>query len=910
MVDFHLSVLTGATGAGQESSPLEDVLRDALQATGQADRWHVVEGSPLWCSVLPTGAPQPKQGWKLHLSATPASAGTVLERALPILLAGTSAFKFARTPAHVAELNARHTPRGHSGKFITVYPSSDAEAVRLAAELHEATVGLAGPRVLSDRPYAAGSVVHYRYGAFVEERRISNDGMYAWVIFDPDGNPVEDKRVGQYLPPSWALCPFPVSTTDRPAAKAGDSQGVLVGDRFLVRKAIRHANKGGVYWALDTRTGTEAILKEARPHVAVDAAGRDVRDLLRGEARALEALGPDGPAPRLLALFEQSGHLFLAEERVPGESLREWVLDRIRAGGWRRDIPDALRMARRLVELMDVAHRAGLVLRDFTPNNIMVRPDGELYLIDLELAVLPETDDDAPGGAGTPGYAAPEQMRGAPAAVEADYYSLGANICFLLTGSTPDLLPEFPEPRPQRERLAEWFGVRRTPEQPELLTELVLGLMDPDPARRWTTTDAREALGSIGATESLTARELSPASVEPAPRSSDEERWDEAVDGILGHLLTTMDPTDRERLWPASCSQGSPDPCIVQLGAAGILGVLTRCLELTGAARLPEAVATAGGWLSRRVRADADRPPGLYFGQAGIAWALYDAGRAVSDERLISHALELAAAMPVSSPNPDITHGTAGIGLALLHLGRSAGREDLVQRAGESADVLVSSATEDEDGLVWGTPAAFESRLAGGRYYGFAHGTAGVGAFLLATGRPDCVDLARRAGETLLASATVSDGLALWGPGPGDETTAPYWCHGSSGIGSFLTRLYRVTWDDRYDKVARMAAKAVVENSSRGVLGQCHGLAGNGEFLLDLAETGDRADHEALAAEVARIILASRARQDGHLVFPDEEGAVSSTWADGTSGILSFLLRLRYRSPRMWMVKPADGDRR
>jgi hypothetical protein len=73
-------------------------------------------------------------------------------------------------------------------------------------------------------------------------------------------------------------------------------------------------NKGGVYRAVDTRTGAEAILKEARPHVAVGESGQDVRDLLRPKARALEAVAPSGLAPRPLALFEQAGHLFIAEE--------------------------------------------------------------------------------------------------------------------------------------------------------------------------------------------------------------------------------------------------------------------------------------------------------------------------------------------------------------------------------------------------------------------------------------------------------------------------------------------------------------------------------------------------------------------------------------------------------------------
>ncbi|MDX3333358.1 hypothetical protein PV620_17525, partial [Streptomyces sp. ME02-6978a] len=47
---------------------------------------------------------------------------------------------------------------------------------RLARRLHAATLGLRGPRILSDRPYAPGSLVHYRYGVFGGVRTTTNDG--------------------------------------------------------------------------------------------------------------------------------------------------------------------------------------------------------------------------------------------------------------------------------------------------------------------------------------------------------------------------------------------------------------------------------------------------------------------------------------------------------------------------------------------------------------------------------------------------------------------------------------------------------------------------------------------------------------------------------------------------------------
>ncbi|MGH3803923.1 MAG: lanthionine synthetase LanC family protein, partial [Pseudonocardiaceae bacterium] len=435
--------------------------------------------------------------------------------------------------------------------------------------------------------------------------------------------------------------------------------------------------------------------------------------------------------------------------------------------------------------------------------------------------------------------------------------------------------------------MAEWLAVREAPDSPAAIHELILGLMGDEPGSRWTTVDAKDALAAVRKPprRRLPARSLPGRDLGIDDSRLDDQLWRQVIDGSVGYLLASMNPADDEQLWPASCAHGPADPCALQLGAAGVLGVLTRCFALTGDQRLPEAIATAGSWIDQRLRADGKRSLGLYFGEAGIAWSLYEAGRAIGDDRLAGRGLALAETLPVSSENPDLTHGTAGIGLTFLHFWLATNNEEFAQRAGKSADELVASASEEPSGISWGTPAAFQSRLAGGRYHGFAHGTAGVGytllAMALATARSDCLELAYRAGETLLANAIVKDGVAQWGAEPGDDATAPYWCHGSAGIGTFLIRLHRATGDDRFFKLADMSAQAVVENSWRGVLGQCHGLAGNGDFLLDMAEAAGGQQYESMAHQLARVIVASRAYREGGVVFPDERGSPSPVWADG-----------------------------
>ncbi|WP_371674932.1 class IV lanthionine synthetase LanL [Streptomyces sp. NBC_01276] len=878
---------------------LEDLLRRALDATGEGARWST-DADEMWCRLTPLSATRQQQGWKLHVSATSASAPAVLAKALDVLLRDRSAFKFARSLEQVSALNSRATPRGSSGKFITVYPRSDTDAARIALELHQATAGLAGPRILSDQPYAVNSLVHYRYGAFVGRRRLSDEGLLVWFIEDPDGNPVEDIRTGQYSPPSWAVSPFPASVPAPPRTEEEAPGPVLLGGRFSVREAIRHTNKGGVYRGTDVTTGAPVVIKEARPHVEADASGCDVRDWLRAEARTLGNLTGTGLAPEPLAMFEHGGHLFLAQEEIPGVPLRNWVAEHFRDVGSERYRTDALAQTGRLVDLLAAAHACGCVLRDFTPANIMVRPDGELRLIDLELAVLKD-DAALPTTVGTPGFSAPERLADAPVSPTADYYSLGATVCFVLAGKIPNLLPEEPATRSAEQRLAEWLAAcERTLRLPDGLPEMILGLMKDDPAERWDPARARAALRR-------TARPL-PAHPAAGPTGEDpgHDATAAAVAGIVEHLLDSMTPRDERRLWPVSTMAGETDPCTVQQGAAGVLAVLTRYFELTGDPRLPETISTAGHWIAARTDTRSTRP-GLHFGGRGTAWALYDAGRAVDDRTLMDHALALALAPQEPTPSHDVTHGSAGSGLAAAHLWHRTGAPRLAELVADAADRLAAAARPEPAGVSWPVPAEAVSKEAGKRYLGFAHGTSGIGCFLLAaaavTNRREHLDLALAAGEELVATALTVGETAQWPAQAGNVPTAPYWCHGSAGIGSFLIRLWQTTGDDRFGDLARNAARAVVERASRAPLTQCHGLAGNGDFLLDMATaTGDPA-HRTSAEDLARLIVAERAHRDGHVVFPNEYGDVSTGWSDGSAGILAFLLRTRHTDSRHWMIQ-------
>jgi tRNA A-37 threonylcarbamoyl transferase component Bud32 len=921
-----------------DSELLLDIVRAVLSRAGNTG-W-TVESGEFWCLLTPPRWRMRDQGWKLHVSATQLAAPLVLARVAEVVVRTGSAVKFARGLSQLGELLSNQSNRSQGGKFVTVYPADDEQFRRLAAELDRVTDGLPGPVILSDRPVRPGSLVHYRYGVFGAEPVLGNDGVFRSMLTGPDGRQVPDERQAWFSPPPWAEAPLPGHESEpapepapepdsgpapvpRPAARsepAAELAAVLVGDRFVVRSGVRHSYRGGVFRATDQWTGADVILKQARPHVLGALTGADARDWLRHEAEVLDQLAPLGLAPRKVALVTHQENLFLAEETVPGVTLRQWVADRV-VDAWRgRGAPLAATVdfAGQLVRIIGAVHAQGLVLRDFTPGNLMVTPAGELRLIDLEFAVPAGTQVPA---AYTPGYAGPELAAappfGAAPTQQADLYSLGATILYLVSGLDPVLPADEPVNRPGQERLAELLA-RAGADLPAVrrLSLLVLGLMHDDPDQRWSLARARDflaaAAGAADPGPERAAGELTGGggSASGLPAVAAERLL---TDG-LSHVLATMTP---QSPWLWGAADTNTDPCNVQHGAAGVLGVLTRAAGVLGGEQLRDGVAAAAGWVGERLTDVPRVLPGLYFGRSGTAWALHDAARLLGDDVLAARAVELAKQVPVRWPNPDICHGAAGAGMALLHLWASTGDAELRERAIHAADGVLEAAVERNGRLVWPIPADFDSTLAGLVHYGFAHGVAGVGAFLLyaglATGRADYLDAARRAGDTLHAVADLdADGELAWWPGgesdqDGGASRLRHWCSGSSGVGTFLIRLWAATGELRFRDLAEAAAAAVHRDRWYAPIVACHGLAGDGDFLLDVADLTGQPRYRAWAADLAAVMYARHAIRNGRLVLPAgsatrRAGApITAGYGTGLSGALGFLLRLRHVGPRWWM---------
>ena len=210
------------------------------------------------------------------------------------------------------------------------------------------------------------------------------------------------------------------------------------GGRYQIVRPIGAGGMGVVYEAKDLELHRPVALKML--HASGDAGA--LRERLLGEARAMAKLSH----PNVIAVHDVGtlgDSVFLAMELVEGQTLTGWLAQRRR--GWREVLEMFLAAARGLA----AAHAAGLVHRDFKPDNVLVGKDGRARVTDFGLArtaAAPLNGGSRDGGtpvaassslAGSPAYMAPEQMRAGPIDARADIFSFCVALYQGLFGTRP-----------------------------------------------------------------------------------------------------------------------------------------------------------------------------------------------------------------------------------------------------------------------------------------------------------------------------------------------------------------------------------------------------------------------------------------------------------------------------------------
>ena len=219
------------------------------------------------------------------------------------------------------------------------------------------------------------------------------------------------------------------------ANDASDSATGQVIGPYRILSHLASGGMGDVYLAQDTRLGRKTALKILPQRFTQDA---DRVRRFELEARAASALNH----PNILTVYDvgrtEQFH-YIATEFVDGRNLRQ----RMAAG--KIELNEILDIAIQAASALVAAHEAGVLHRDIKPDNIMIRPDGLVKVLDLGLAKLteapatfaPNTKTESGVVLGTPDHMSPEQARGLEVDERTDLFALGIVLYEMVAGQSP-----------------------------------------------------------------------------------------------------------------------------------------------------------------------------------------------------------------------------------------------------------------------------------------------------------------------------------------------------------------------------------------------------------------------------------------------------------------------------------------
>ncbi|MCH8478476.1 MAG: serine/threonine protein kinase [Wenzhouxiangella sp.] len=208
---------------------------------------------------------------------------------------------------------------------------------------------------------------------------------------------------------------------------------LVSGDRLGPWKVIEEVGQGGMGRVYRGQRADGAFEMD----VAIKQIGqrrRGLAELLQRECRLLAKLDHPSVTRLVDAGLDDRAGPFLVMEWVEGRDLADWIERQ------QPDVETRLKHFERIAEAVAHAHQRLIVHGDIKPDNVRIRDDGSVKLMDFGVARLLESSDADQAGmrALTPAFAAPEQRDGENITPASDIWSLGTLLLWLLTGLRED----------------------------------------------------------------------------------------------------------------------------------------------------------------------------------------------------------------------------------------------------------------------------------------------------------------------------------------------------------------------------------------------------------------------------------------------------------------------------------------
>ena len=305
--------------------------------------------------------------------------------------------------------------------------------------------------------------------------------------------------------------------------------GELLNNTYRIEAVIGRGGTSDVYRARNEISGRLVALKSLKSEFS---GNEDYLTLMRREEEIRE-IRHDAVVRYSENQRTSDGHVYLVMDFVEGPVLSEIV----KQGGMGAE--DALTIARRVAEGLGAAHERGIVHRDMSPDNVILRDGKPDDAVIIDFGIAKDTNPAAEtivGNefAGKYAYAAPEQLRGQTDA-RSDIYALGVTLFAVFKGGPPDMGKNPMEVVQNKGNPIDTTGI------PEPLKALIDKACAPEPDQRFQS--AREMLSFLGAEEAMEDRTViapKPSSIRPSPLPKRSERSKGSKGPLVGVLSAVL----------------------------------------------------------------------------------------------------------------------------------------------------------------------------------------------------------------------------------------------------------------------------------------------------------------------------------------------------------------------------------
>lgn len=607
------------------------------------------------------------QGWIIHLSAVLTQLSTLIELIIPLLLEQSIVFKIIQNPWIANLMLDGDLGYVNVGKMISIYPTTDEEALKWAKRLIQLTANFRGPRIPTD--LHLGSIVYVRYGSFQSILATGPNSHPQKCIYDSHGRLIPDPCSIPFSFPKDIFWPFSEITSSMLPTRPK-----LLNNAYYPLQVLKSDAKGevskGIYfkklWQIKT-----CLIKQGRWNMTSDLYGRDIQDRLQWQYDLYRQLNATLPLPVIFDYFRQQNDSYLAMEYISGATLLKWVNAFYKHQTW-FDLLPAIRLAllnmfQQVVDIIHRLHKQGYVHRDITPENFLIDRKGTIYLIDLELTWnIDKGLPDPPFTLGSPGFMSPQQQAQEKPTLSDDIFGLGSLLLFFVTNMLPEM---FCGDSPNRlySQILFFTGNERLA---NVIVTCRQKILNKRPPLFWIRQQIQYVIKS---TENETKLHSEDIAGLPSKSATVKNIIQSAVNGLAHPRFLCG-----EGLWVSQIQDKDKHIDNVQLGksvsmgwftgTAGPLWLLARAKSVGFSIEECMSSYTAGWAFIRKKSLSANDilAPGLYTGSSGIAVALAEglhSGLLMTDKDLLNC---LLCCLSGANNEPTLASGWAGQVLALL----------------------------------------------------------------------------------------------------------------------------------------------------------------------------------------------------------------------------------------------------